>query len=483
MDSLIIPKSQILDSAFFPESVAVAGASDQPISFGYHFLKHLLDYKYAGKIYPINPKKESLLGLKCYHSLTAVPGDIEFVICCLPSAKVLPMLDECAAKNVKIVHLLTARLGETGRPAAVELEKQIMLRARQYGIRLIGPNCMGIYCPASGISFAYNLPLETGKIGVVSQSGGASTLLMQQASLQGLRFSKAVSFGNALDLDECDILEYFIDDDETDIIAAYFEGVRNGERFLNTLKRATAKKPVVAIKGGKGRSGARATASHTAAIAGAHNIWQTVFRQTGVVEVTNLEEMINLLQLFCSLPPIYSNKAAIMGGGGGKAVIAADLAEAAGLEVPPLTDAIRAKLKEMGSDLWDWMGNPVDTSIFSDFGLIFTELPKIFEESPGYDFIIIQSSEDNPMDDDLWIYLVKGGVDLTIDVFKRGKKPVIGVLSGGKPGSDGMQNIRWKTLAEQRSRMIKEGVPVFDTIIEAVTAMGQYVRYWQHRMR
>ena len=482
MDPLITPKTHILNSAFFPESVAVVGASDQPVSFGYHFLKHLLDYKYAGKIYPVNPKKETLLGLKCYPTLIAVPGDVEFVICCLPNDKVLPMLDECAIKNVKIVHLFTARLGETGRTAAAELEKQILLKARQYGIRLVGPNCMGIYCSASGIAFAYDLPCEVGKIGVVSQSGGAATLLMQQGSLLGLRFSKAVSYGNALDLDACDILEYFIDDDQTDIIAAYFEGTRDGDRFIDVLRRAAARKPVVAVKGGRGRSGTRATASHTAAIAGAHNIWQTVFRQTGVMEVKNFEEMINLLQLFYRLPPIYGNRAAIMGGGGGKAVIAADLAEEVGLEVPPVTDDMRARLKAAVPDIWDWLGNPVDTSIFSDYGLTFGELPEIFEESPEYDFIIIQSSEENPMDDDLWVNLVKGDVDLTINAFKRGKKPIISVLGGGKAGLTEMQNIRWRTLAEQKSKVVKEGMPVFGTMGEAVTAMGQYVRYWQRRL-
>jgi acyl-CoA synthetase (NDP forming) len=481
MDSLTSLKTHILDYAFFPQSVAVVGASDQPFSFGYHFLRHLLDHKYRGAIYPVNPQKETLLGVKCYPNLAAVPGDVEFVICCVPTNRVLALLDDCAGKKVKVVHLFTARLGETGRPDAIELEKQILLKARQHGIRLIGPNCMGVYSPAAGIAFGYDLPSRAGDIGLVFQSGGAATVLIQCCALLGLNFSKAVSYGNALDLDESDIIDYFIQDDQTTVIATYFEGIHNGAKFIDTLKRAAAKKPVIAIKGGRGKSGSRAVASHTAAIAGTQDLWQTAFHQTGVIEVNDFDEMANLLQLFHTLPPIYNGRAAIMGGGGGKAVIAADLAEEVGLSVPPLTEGIRAKLKDIVPDLWDWLGNPVDTSIWGDSGPLLSEVPKLFAESPDYDFIIIQSSEDNPMADDLWMYIIRWGVEITIDAFKKGGKPVIAVLSGGKPGQDGMQNIRWKTMAEQRSKLVSEGVPVFDTMAEAVKALSKYTGYWRNK--
>jgi len=483
MDALTSAKIHVLDSAFSPQSIAVVGASDQPFSFGYHFLRHLLDHKYGGKIYAVNPQKDTLLGVKCYHSLASIPGDIEFVICCVPTGKVLSMLDECAIKNVKIIHLFTARLGETGRPEAMELEKQILIKARKLGIRLIGPNCMGIYSPASGIAFGYDLPSEQGNIGMVFQSGGAACLLIQLGALLGLRFSKAVSYGNALDLDESDIIDYFVEDSQTSIIATYFEGIRNGAKFIDTLKRAATRKPVIAIKGGRGNSGARAAASHTAAIAGTQDLWQTAFHQTGVIEVNDFDEMASLLLLFNTLPPIYGRRAAIMGGGGGKAVIAADLAEEAGLIVPPLTQDIKNKLKHIVPDLWDWLGNPVDTSIWGDSGPMLSEVPRLFAESPDYDFTIIQSSEDNPMADDLWMYIVRWGVEITIDAFKKGGKPVIAVLSGGKPGQAGMQNVRWQTIAEQRSKLINEGVPVFDTMAEAVKSLSKYTGYWESKKR
>lgn len=482
MASLAPMKKHILDHAFSPAGVAVVGASDQPFSYGYHFLKHLLDYKYSGIVYPVNPRKESILGLKCYPNLTEVPGEVEFVICCLPTGRILSLLDECAQKNVKVVHLFTARLSETGRPDAIDLEQQILLKARQYGIRLIGPNCMGVYHPAAGISFGYDLPVESGKIGLVFQSGGAACLLIQQCGLLGLRFSKAVSYGNALDLDECDLLEYFMEDSRTEIIAAYFEGVKDGARFLKTIKQTAAKKPVIAVKGGRGNSGTRAAASHTASLAGTQNIWHTALRQAGVMEVNNFDEMVNLLQLFYKLPPIYGNRAAIMGGSGGKSVIGADLAEEAGLQVPPLAFELREKLKKLAPEMWDWLGNPIDISIFGDNINTMHGIFDLLSDSPDYDFIIRQTTDENPMDDDLWTSIIRSEIDAVVVAFKRAKKPLVCVLSGGKPGLDGMKDIRWQTMAEMRSLLIREGVPVFDTMPEAVTAIGKYVRYWQCRL-
>src|SRR4030066_1142544 len=154
----------ILETAFHPESIAVAGASEDPLSFGHQFLRHLLDYGYAGKIYPVNPNKKSILGLKAYPSLSSIPGQVDYVICCLPASMVLDFLAECPAKGVKIVHLVTARLSETGRKEAIELEVRMLQTTRKLNIRLIGPNCMGIYYPRSGLANAYHLPKVAGNI-------------------------------------------------------------------------------------------------------------------------------------------------------------------------------------------------------------------------------------------------------------------------------------------------------------------------------
>ncbi len=479
MDTIGSERFKILDYAFYPDSIAVVGASEHPLSFGYHFLRHLIEHKFKGAIYPVNPQNEIIQGLKSYPSMLEIPGNVDFVICCVATDKVLQLLDECALKQVKIVHLLTARFSETGRKEAIELERQVLAKAQEYGIRLIGPNCMGIYSPESGIAFGYNMPGIKGNIGVIFQSGGAATLLIQNGAVAGLRFSKAVSYGNALDVNECELLHYFAYDDNTSIVAAYFEGTKNGKSFFDALKTVADRKPVIVIKGGKGNAGSRAASSHTAAIAGEQDIWKIAFKQSGAIEVDDIDEMLNLLMLFYELPPVYCNRAAIMGGGGGKAVIAADLAEAAGIILPPLPFDIKNKLKAIVPGLWDWLSNPLDTSIWGDEGIKLAEVPRLFLESPDYDFLIIQSSEDNPMADDIWAYIMKMNTTMILNNFDRRGKPIIAIMPRVKSYENPMDKFRWKIIEEEKAKLINAGVPVFDSISEAVKALSRYINYWR----
>ncbi len=471
----------VLDYAFNPASVAVVGASDQPFSFGYHFLRHLLDYGFKGLIYPVNPQKESVQGVKAYNSLSDIPGDVDLVICCVPTSRVLPLLEECPSKNVKVMHLFTARLSETGRPQALELECKIQNKARELGIRIIGPNCMGIYSPASGIAFGYGFPREVGNIGVVFQSGGSATTLIQNGMLQGLRFSKVISYGNAFDIDESYILDYLTEDQNTRAIAAYIEGVKDGQKLMNSLKKAAALKPVIAIKGGRGKAGTRAVMSHTAALAGSLDLWHTAFNQAGVIEARDIDEMINLLVLFNCLPPIKGGRIGVMGGGGGKNVISADVAEEAGLTLPPLSDDMRKQLREMVPDLWDWVGNPVDFSIWGDSFMKVREIPGLFIESPEFDFLVIQVSDDNPMADDWWVNIIKMEVENIVSYAKQGRKPIIAVMSTAKAGYRDLENVRWKTIAEQRPVLVDARVPVFENMAEASGALNKYIHYWKRR--
>ena len=293
-----------LDTAFHPRSIAVAGASANPLSVSYSFVRHLLTYKYGGEIYPINRNQHEILGLKVYPTLKDVPDSVDYVICCIPASMVPDLLQECPDKGVKIVHLFTGRLSETGLPEAAELEREILRQAKKLGLRLIGPNCMGIYYPKEGISFGYDFPTEPGPLGMFFQSGGASTEFIHYASLRGIRFSKVISYGNALDLDETDFLQYLSQDAETKVIASYMEGVKDGKRFLQALRQVSSTKPVIVLKSGRGIAGTRAVASHTASLAGSFQIWEMAIRQAGAVLVHTLEEMIDVAMSFCWLPPV-----------------------------------------------------------------------------------------------------------------------------------------------------------------------------------
>jgi len=473
--------NHILDYAFSPRSIAIAGASDQRFSFGHHFLKHLIDYKFSGAVYPINPAREQILGLKAYPSLSEVPGKVDLVICCLPARQVVRLLENCPSREVKVMHVFTARLSETGRADAHKTEKQIKQAAEKAGVRLIGPNCMGLYSPAAKLSFGYELPAESGNIGAMFQSGGAMQMLIQFGALQGLYFSKAVSYGNALDIDESDLLDYLGKDKDTAIIAAYFEGIKSGRKFIDALKRASAVKPVIAIKGGRGNAGSRAVTSHTASIAGSQDLWSTAFAQAGAIEVRDISELINMLMLFKCLPPVRGKRAGIMGGGGGKCVIAADLAEEKGLNVPPLSEDVRNELKSIVPALWDWLSNPIDFSIWGDDAIHAGRIPELFSNSQDFDFVIGQVSDDNPLPPDISDNIVTMEADTMINTYLSRKKPFVAVLTSAKPGFADLENNKWRTYLQIRSKLIAAGVPTFDTFSEAAESLSKFIRYWQNR--
>jgi len=472
---------EILETAFHPESIAVAGASEDPLSFGHQFLRHLLDYEYTGRIYPVNPNKETIFGLKAYPNLTSIPGKVDYVICCLPANLVLDMLAECPAKGVKIVHLVTARLSETGRDEAIKLEADMFKVARKLGIRLIGPNCMGIYYPRGRIANGYNLPKEAGKIGAVFQSGGSSTMLARYGELRGLRFSKVISYGNALDIDESDFLDYLAQDEETEIIAAYFEGVKNGRKFISALTNAARAKPVIAIKGGRASAGSRAVTSHTAAIAGSMSIWETVFKKAGVVTAGDLRELVDLLVAFSFLPRITGYRVGIMSAGGGLSVMAADTCEEAGLAVPLMPAEIREVLKVKAPEIWDWIGNPIDISIMSAVSVGFAEilqmLPRLMAESPQFDFLIGEYSDDNPFLTELWQGLAAGQTEMFINLYNQKLKPMIAVVHGEAATANLPSYPRWKILAEQRARFASAGIPTYSTVAEAARAVRKFIDY------
>lgn len=369
-----------------PQSIAVVGASVTDRGGG----QFVISIKEQGfkNLYPVNPKYQELFGLKTYPGIKDIPGPVDYVISSVPSHHVLNLIDDCIHKGVKIVHLFTARFSETGRRDAIELEQEVLKKARSAGIRIIGPNCMGVYYPEVGLSFMPGCPQKSGKAGFISQSGSVAGEIIELCSQRGVYFSKGISYGNAIDLNECDFLEYLSGDPETDIILMYIEGVRDGRRFFNTLRRVTPKKPVIIIKGGRGASGTRATASHTASLAGSAHAWNAAITQAGAISASNVDELIDLTVASYFLPPIRGYRVGVIGGAGGTSVTAADLCEEAGLDVVPLPETIRHALKASGNEVWDWISNPVDFSILPRGGENFVEMLKLMVADPGFDLII-----------------------------------------------------------------------------------------------
>ena len=308
-----------IESLFHPRSIAVMGVSTDATRWnaGQRFVKALLESGFTGTVYPVNLDGNEIFGLKVYHSLREIPGAVDYVISAIPAENTLQLIADCGDKGVKAVHMFTAGFSETGERALGDLELAVASLARQRGVRIIGPNCMGLYCAKSGLSFRTNFPRQSGPVGFISQSGGNTTYGVLEAAVRGVYFSKVVSYGNACDLNETDFLEYLTGDPETKIIAAYIEGVVDGRNFIEVLRRATAIKPVVIFKGGTTETGARTASSHTSAIAGSDRIWSTLLRQVGAFQVDSIEEMVDVLLLFTYMSPSKGRKAAVIGLGGG----------------------------------------------------------------------------------------------------------------------------------------------------------------------
>jgi acyl-CoA synthetase (NDP forming) len=347
-----------LEQVFSPRGVAVVGVSGSGrMGFAEGVMMALME---AGcpAIYPINPKYTEIFGRRCYPNLMSVPGVVDYVVVSIPATAVLNLLDDCAAKGVRAVQFFTAGFSESGISQRADLEQEMLKKAGAGGFRIIGPNCVGVFVPKSRLVNISGVSYEPGSIAFISQSGGHANNIVQFGDPRGLRFSKVVSYGNGLDVNEIEMLEYFTKDPDTKIIAAYIEGVKDGKRFAAVLREAAARKPVVIYKGGRTEAGKRAAFGHTASMTTSIAVFDAVCRQANAILVNNLDEMIDVLTALCFADPLPSGPGiAMIGAGGGPSVLAGDLMEKHGLCLPQLSAGAQDELKKV---------LPVDGSIFSN---------------------------------------------------------------------------------------------------------------------
>ncbi|MBU2551727.1 MAG: CoA-binding protein [Proteobacteria bacterium] len=413
---------------FYPRSIAVVGASPKKgkgWSSGNAYIQGSIRQGFSGRIYPVHPTADSILGYAAYRNVREIPGEVDLVVFTVPATVALGVLDDCVAKGVKFAHFLTAGFTETGRPELADMEKHLAETARKGGIRVVGPNCMGLYCPDGGLSFNDWLPTRSGRISVFSQSGQLATNLIREGSPQGLGFGKVISYGNAIDLKAVEYLDYFSRDDETDVIGAYIEGLQDGRAFFETARGLH--KPLVVWKGGRTEGGSRATRSHTAAIAGSQDIWRAMCRQVGIVPVYSMNEFVYTLSALQRLPLPAGLNVAVLGGAGGGSVTMTDAAEHAGLKVPELSPATISGLETFVPLEGSSPRNPLDI------------LPALHSRK-NLERIIDLLREDDRVDALMFLlplpfYYVEMGrssfsrwVDLTIQVRERLGKPILFVL-------------------------------------------------------
>jgi len=468
------PEQLGLEFLFQPKSIALVGIpSNSANPLVDMFLRPLVEFGFAGELYPVNPKGSKVLGLEFYPSIKDIPGAVDYVIGAVPARFSHQVTQDCAAKGVKAISFYTAGFSETGEESGAALEAEIVNTARRGGVRVLGPNCMGIYCPKGRLAYWPDFPKESGPVAYLCQSGGNSIHLVWMGAPRGIRFSKVISFGNACDLNEADFLDYFTYDPDTRIIAAYIEGVKDGRQFLKVLSKAAEAKPVIILKGGRSEAGTKAAASHTGALTTDDATWDALCKQLGVIQVSSMEELADVIVTFLFLPPCGRN-VAIVTAGGGVSVLAADDCESSGLAVPPLPAEIQDQLRHCTTGIGNILRNPVDLSdVFFDPQGVANAL-RIISSWQGIDLLILPLIGGVPLQSGR-----RMSYDVLVDIV-----PNWGTLPP-KPTAIVVQPGTHPDASQDAFRVQQEfasaGFPVYPTMVRAAKAINKFISYHQRR--
>jgi len=459
-----------------PRGIALAGVSpSSPGSFPARMTKGLRNAGFP-RIYPINPKYKETFGLPCYPSVMDVPGPVDDVVVAVPAKAALSLLDDCAKKGVKSVHFWSAGFGETGKTEGAALQEEMLKRAEEGGFRIIGPNAGGILVMKNRFVWSDAPPKVQGPIAFLSQSGGHSGFLPIIGASRGLFFSSIISYGNAIDVNECDILEYFMDDPDSEIIGSYIEGVREGRRFFDLLKKAAKKKPVVICKGGLTDAGKRATFGHTASMTGSATVFNTVCKQAGAIQVEDMDELRDVLVALRFVNPIPRGYGVlVMGQGGGASVWASDEIEKAGLKMPLLSSETQAELKQFLPEAGGIFTNPVDNNLlFSAKGIAATG--RVLANVPEIDMFLFHlgfhpssrwGGKAVPSDRET----LKPIIDALLETQQVSGKPVL-IALGRALDMEGMKHF----LTVQEA-FVEANLPVFYSLNQAARAMCHVVNW------
>lgn len=338
-----------------PKSVALIGVSRQTGEYAFNILKNLLDYSYQGRIYPINPNASEIFGVKTYHAIAEVTENIDLAVISLPRSLVPSLVKKCAQKGIQSITIVTQGLGDASDEKGKQLQKQIDEIVKRNKIRILGPNTFGTANAFTNFSSSFvKLRMERLPIGVICQTG---IFLINSPHMKLI--GKGIDLGNACDIDFADSLEYFEQDEQTKVIALHIEGMRDGRRFLKAAKRFTLKKPLIAMKTGKGDYAARAAQSHTGSLIGSDEVWNSAFKQSGVIRVGDTEELGDAVKAFCTLPPVKGRKVGIVSFTGGFGIVAMDACQKFNLKLP---EPSRSTINQLGkiSPSWLRIGNPAD---------------------------------------------------------------------------------------------------------------------------
>jgi acyl-CoA synthetase (NDP forming) len=465
---------------FAPLSVAVIGASATSVSAGNRFMRHLKAFGFPGAVYPIHPSAAAIEGLPAFQSLENVAGVVDYAYVSVAASNVPSVLRSMGGR-VRIAQVMSSGFGETteGR----DLEHAMVAAAREAGIRVVGPNCLGVYSPQARITFTERSSPEAGHVGVVCQSGGLGIDILRRGSNRGLRYSGLVTAGNCADVQPSELVEYFLESPDTSVIGLYLEGAGDGRRLFEVLRRAGSRKPVVILKGGSTPQGNRAAASHTGALAGSGRGWQALQVQTGAVIVDDLDSFLDALLAFQCLKPgeAPTRKAVLFGNGGGTSVLGTDALARAGLEVGPLPEGAQQALQALKLPAGSSVLNPIDVpagALQQDEGRVAERVISIVRNSGEADVLVMHIN--------MTVVLSFRHVDMLgnlIDAALRVKAEAGGSLhvvlvlrSDGEPEVE-------ESKREYRAKAVTSGIPVFDELVPAARALAAVSRVERFRAR
>lgn len=455
---------------FLPRTIAVVGVSGNGKGQGNRFIRALQAARYDGEIFPIHASETTLEGFTAYRSLAETPQPIDYAYIAVRAAQI-PEVLASARGRVRFAQVMSGGFGEVEGGQA--LEAALVEAAREGGMRLLGPNCMGTHSPRGRLTFLPDAVIEPGSTAVLSQSGGLSMDILRRGPRHGLVFSGVVSLGNCADIGVCDLLEYFLADAATRVVGIYLESVRDGRRLFELLKANGAMKPVVILKGGRSRQGQRAAASHTGALAGDDRAWRALSKQTGVVLVDGLIDFLGVLAAFqagSARPTQPSGRVVLFGNGGGISVLAADTLVDAGLDVAPMGRETLARLAELALPAGASLANPIDVpanALQADSGAAARKILEIVAEIDRPDAVLIHLN--------LPVLLSYRHVDMLGNVLKAAAD--LKAAHGGATQfalvlrSDGEPEVERRKQAGRLDAM-RAGIPAFDDFPEAAVALA-----------
>lgn len=382
-------KNSPLNRIMHPESIVVIGASNNMLNMGTTLLNNLLSFGFKGKVYPVHPKAEAVLGLKAYRNVKEIPAVPDLALVVVPTRIVLQVMRECGEKGIRRAIIVSGGFRESGENGK-QLEEELLRVTKQFGIRFIGPNCIGVVNPAHRFNttfFHYDSSMN-GFIGMVSQSGSFITQMFYHLNKFGLGFSQGFSVGNQADIDMADCLEYLAACDRTKVIGLYIEGLTEPKKFIRIAREVSKHKPLVALYVGGTEAGSRAGSSHTGALSGADSLYEGFFRQCGIIRASSIEELFDFCWVLGTQPLMQDNRVAVFTNSGGPGACAADAANRAGLQVPLLSAKTKKKIQDAVPRTGS-LNNPIDLTYNRNYEDSYDLIPRTLLEDQDFDGVLM----------------------------------------------------------------------------------------------